>query len=530
MPKQQTRTTGQSREKQARLEIGRTEVSHGVGVALAAFFIALITAGFVALIGSPSTRGAIAGLFASGGTLKERIDTSEDVINRNFPAAVALREPVQVALAELGAGDEQVAVGKDGWLFYKPDVSALTDRGMDSAGGLMPLSLPEPAAVSSVKQFHDALEKRGVALILLPIPVKPGVHPDRLHANDFGDNSDTVIRARGFSFWRDALEKHGCTIFDVAPVLRDIRAERGAAYLKGDTHWTPEAMDAVAVALVGELDNNIKPTNIPSPPVESVAKEVTNVGDTAMMLALPDTHELRTPETVEVRQVEFAKSGEADVVLLGDSFSNIYSLEGMGWGADAGLAERLAFHLGRTVNAFIRNDGGAWGSRERFIQALARGQTSLENVKVVIWQFSERELVHGNWKEMALPEELAKSVKKTDATGTIRCTASVAAVSSGPELDAPYSEFIIKWHVTGITSVDGAEIPGEAVVLLHGMSARKILPAAAVREGAEVSLKLSPWAEVENKYGSLNAGLLDDEMLEIELPLYWAEKADVAGQ
>ena len=528
--KPKTRTTGQSREEQARCEIGHTDVSHGVAVALAAIFIALVTAGFVALIASPSTRGAIAGLFASDGTLKERIVASEAIINRDFPAAVALREPVQVALAELGAGDEQVALGNDGWLFYKPDISALTGRGMVTQGDLKPLDPPEPAAVSAVKQFHDALDERGVGLILLPVPVKPGVHPDKLRSKDFKDKGGAVIRARGFSFWRDALEKHGCAIFDAAPALSKIREEHGAAYLKGDTHWTPEAMDAVAAALASEPQYVLEPLDTASPPVESAPHEVTNAGDTAMMLALPDTHELRTPETVEVRPIEFAKDVAADVVLLGDSFSNIYSLEGMGWGADAGLAERLAFHLGRPVNAFIRNDGGAWGSRERFLQALARGQTSLKGVKAVIWQFSERELAHGDWKEMSLPEEPTQSVREAEAAGTIGCAATVAAVSSGPRLDAPYSEFIIKWHVAGIKAAEGVDMPDQAVVLLQGMSARKILPTAAVRPGAKVSLKLRPWSEVESDYGSLNTGLLDDEMLEIELPLYWAEEADAARQ
>ena len=205
--KPKTRTTGQSREEQARREIGHTDVSHGVAVALAAIFIALVTAGFVALIASPSTRGAIAGLFASDGTLKERIVASEAIINRDFPAAVALREPVQVALAELGAGDEQVALGNDGWLLYKPVISPLTGRGMVTQGDLKPLDPPEPAAVSAVKQFHDALDERGVGLILLPVPVKPGVHPDKLRSKDFKDKGGAVIRARGFSFWRDALEK-----------------------------------------------------------------------------------------------------------------------------------------------------------------------------------------------------------------------------------------------------------------------------------------------------------------------------------
>lgn len=532
-PHATTRTTGQSREEQARREIGHTDVSRPVAVALTAAFLVLHVLAFAALFATPALRGALAGLFESGGALKARIGACESTVNRDFPAAVALREPVQTALSALGAGDEQVVLGREGWLFYQPDVTALTGRGLDVAGGLGPLARREPPAIAAVKAFHDALAARGIRLVLLPTPVKPGVHADKLRVGGAETPSEEIVRARGYATWSEGLRAHGCEIFDASPILAAARAEHGDVYLKGDTHWRPETMDRVAAALAGTLRDALPASA--AAPVEAAPRAVTNVGDTAMMLALPPAHALRAPETVVVRPVEGAKADAADVVLLGDSFSNLYSSEAMGWGADAGLAERLAFHLGRPVNAFVRNDGGAWSSRERLAQALARGTASLEGVKVVVWQFAERELVHGDWKMIALPESAAQPSRPRgdpDAPppGTVPCTATVSAVSTGPRLDAPYSEFIIKWHVTGLAAVDDTTMPAEAVVLLYGMRARWVLPAASLQPGASVSLKLRPWSEVEGKLGSLNAGLLDDEMLEIDLPLYWAEDADPGRQ
>jgi alginate O-acetyltransferase complex protein AlgJ len=523
-----TRTTGRNREEQARREIGHTDVSRFVAVALTAAFLVLHVFGFAALFATPALRGALAGLFDRGGALKARIDICESTVNREFPAAAALREPVQMALIALGAGDEQVVLGREGWLFYRPDVTALTGRGLDVAGGFGPPARREPPAIASVKAFHDALAARGVRLVLQPTPVKPGVHADKLRVGGAAPEPDAVVRARGYATWSEALRAQGCEIFDAAPILAKARAEQGDVYLKGDTHWRPETMDRVAAALAGTLRNALPASA--AHPVEAAPRAVTNVGDTATMLALPATHALRAPESVVVRPVERATDAAADVVLLGDSFANIYSLESMGWGADAGLAERLAFHLGRPVKSFVRNDGGAWSSRERFAQALARGTASLDGVKVVVWQFAERELVHGEWKMIALPESAAQPSRPRDGDaadpgGTAPCTATVAAVSTGPRLDAPYSEFIIKWHVTGLAAAGGATPPGEAVVLLYGMRARNILPAASIQPGMSVSLKLRPWSEVEGKLGSLNAGLLDDEMLEIDLPLYWAEES-----
>ena len=50
--------------------------------------------------------------------------------------------------------------------------------------------------------------------------------------------------------------------------------------------------------------------------------------------------------------------------MLGDSFSNIYSLGAMGWGKSAGLVEQLAFALQAPVDAILRNDAAAHATRD----------------------------------------------------------------------------------------------------------------------------------------------------------------------
>ena len=98
------------------------------------------------------------------------------------------------------------------------------------------------------------------------------------------------------------------------------------------------------------------------------------------MLQLPEDQEIFPPETVTIHPVETA-TGEpwrsredAEILLLGDSFSNIYSLEGMGWGANAGLAEQLSYYLQKPVDKLCINDNGAFASRELLQQDLKNGQ------------------------------------------------------------------------------------------------------------------------------------------------------------
>jgi hypothetical protein len=88
---------------------------------------------------------------------------------------------------------------------------------------------------------------------------------------------------------------------------------------------------------------------------------------------------------------------------LGDSFTNVFSLDPMGWGVSAGLAPQLARALGRRVDVLAQNDSGAFASRQLLVQALRAGEDRLAGKKVVIWEFASRELAVGDWKKIDWP-------------------------------------------------------------------------------------------------------------------------------
>ena len=82
-----------------------------------------------------------------------------------------------------------------------------------------------------------------------------------------------------------------------------------------------------------------------------------------------ETRPLFPPEAVWLRRVlqpdgsPWRPSRDADVLVLGDSFSNIYSLESMGWGDSAGFVEQLSYVLRRPVDRLVQNDEGAFATR-----------------------------------------------------------------------------------------------------------------------------------------------------------------------
>jgi alginate O-acetyltransferase complex protein AlgJ len=166
---------------------------------------------------------------------------------------------------------------------------------------------------------------------------------------------------------------------------------------------------------VGEL--GALPPLSEAPLLQVVEQPASRVGDLVDMLKLPDEQQLFQAQAVLVHQVQDGSGAEwepdpaADVLLLGDSFSNIFSLEGMGWGSASGLAPHLALALHRPIDVIAQNDSGAFATRQTLSRELQAGQDRLAGKRVVIWEFAARELSVGDWKPMEFPTPPAAEAK-----------------------------------------------------------------------------------------------------------------------
>jgi alginate O-acetyltransferase complex protein AlgJ len=257
---------------------------------------------------------------------------------------------------------------------------------------------PRPAILA----FHTMLAERGIRLVLMPLPDKAALQAEQLHGRGHPavapDNPD-------FARLVAQLRAEGVAVFDA----REVTATRPAEplFLKQDTHWTPEYMEHVARALgryvseLGVLPAAAKPAGL-----HSATLPVSRLGDIVDMLKLPEQQTVFLPQSVVVHPVQDAQGNawepdaSADVLLLGDSFSNIFSLEGMGWGAAAGLGPQLALSLERPLDVIAQNDSGAFATRQAVAKELAAGSERLNGKRVVIWEFASRELSVGDWKHI----------------------------------------------------------------------------------------------------------------------------------
>jgi hypothetical protein len=140
-------------------------------------------------------------------------------------------------------------------------------------------------------------------------------------------------------------------------------------------------------------------------PVYTVSEvPIERVGDVTDMLKLPEEQKIFPPERVTIQVVKDASGTpwepdpKGDVLLLGDSFTNVFTMDFMGWGGAAGLAPHLAVALGRPIDVIAQNDSGAFATRQALALELAGGTDRLAGKRVVIWEFAVRELSVGDWK------------------------------------------------------------------------------------------------------------------------------------
>src|SRR6476469_4772507 len=534
------------REEEADLALKNTKFTPGTRQALIALFLLTIVAvPLVQLVGEFRAAGSISRLpmisiFKSLPWLphSEDLKRVERTLENESLVSQWLLPRVQYLLTVvLGAGNEQVDLGHDPWLFYRADVDHVIGPPF-----LDPLRMKhrsqtsrvQPDPVKAIVDFRNQLAARGIDLVVLPVSVKPSTEGEMVAVSNANrTQASSALPNPSFNEFKARLEREKVRLFDPAPFLME-RGRNGHRYLETDTHWRPETMEIVAERLADFLQ---LPTAAGSTSPSIIEKEIVGHGDIAAMLKLSSGDKFFPPETVTIRQVVIGNalwrpSKEADVLLLGDSFSNIFSFEAMGWGESAGFAEHLSAALGRPIDCILRNSDASFATREILSNELAHGRDRLAGKKLVIWEFAARELSFGNWKllDLKLGEAKPSRFLSLKAGEESAVSGTVESISPVPRPGTvPYKDHIDALHlvdIAGADSRDAAESHAQAVVYLWSMRDNVWTSAARLRPGDRVKLRLRPWPDVSAQYEKFNRTELDDSALQLEEPV-WGEDVEV---
>lgn len=553
-----------SREELAALEVGQTTIARPLSILMCIGFVLFIFS--IPLFQETFDRGTdgrdtIVQKIINVFSYQSMVDNQENsefisrvnVINESLLSGMAtfeekiedesflrdlIQEPGQRALLSIfHHGNEKVYPGKDDWLFYAPDMEYLIGPGFlssqwqamrgSTSSSTEPLVQPDP--IAGIVSFRNRLREHGVELLIVPTPIKGSLHPEKFSSR--AGSIKKPLQNRSWITFLVQLEKEKLNVFDPAPLLLAYAEQANKpSFLMTDTHWSPEAMSVVAEKMshyvqdqfdFAEDNLGLQRTELP----------IQNNGDIEVMLKFSEGESLYGKEEVTIQQVttsadEFWRSSKSsDILLLGDSFSNIYSLGGMDWGEGAGFAEQLSFYLDREIDTILQNDGGSFATREFLSRQLSRGDDRLAGKKLVIWQFATRELSHGNWQDFPLEyKEKAVSdffIAEGDKEITVRGEIIALSRSQRPG-SVPYKDNVVTLHLGNIVDVETGAEYGEALVYLWGMKDNVLTSVATKRNGDMVTLKLIDWEDVEGEFSSYRRSTLDDELVEYELP-NWGE-------
>jgi len=344
-----------TREEIALTEVGHTDIGRGTAIAMVVGFLLLIVAvpvidtvaqwranepiAALGLLRAPPRLADFPRPVQRGETHGHNpLHAFESSLEQASAARGAVQRQVELALAStFHAGSGKVVRGEGDWLFWRPGVDAVSGRGFLSPDhhAVTPRRHRDPRV--AIRSVHDACVAAGARLVVLALPDKATIHAERISRTFAPGDAPRNPDDDAFAAW---LDGQGIARVDALPVLL-AQAAIGDAFLRQDTHWTPTAMDAVAAAVatrVRELAGDLATVAW-----REEAADVARVGDLVDALKLPGDQRLFAAQSVRIGRVmgdggPWASDPAAAVLLLGDSFANIYSAAPMGWGEHAGFA------------------------------------------------------------------------------------------------------------------------------------------------------------------------------------------------
>lgn len=317
-------------------------------------------------------------------------------------AAKLSRPWIQFAQFEwLKDGGGKAVIGSGGWYFYKPGLSNMLARA-ERAKAHNDTNDP----LAAIVDFRDQLAAYGIRLVLMPVPNKESVYPDRLTPQAAPPRGVLAPRTQDLL---DRLRVANIEVIDLFKEFGQVRQQAGSAsqaplYLAQDTHWSPAGVNLAARVVARRL---MELGWVRSSQVEYSERSVPvqRLGDVLRMLQAPLIERRITPESVASVHVVRRDNGEAykdaadaEVLVLGDSFMRIYQQDQPG---AAGFIAHLAKELKQPLMALVNDGGGSTLVR----QELAGRPVFLKNKKVVLWEFVERDIGLGleGWKPVRLP-------------------------------------------------------------------------------------------------------------------------------
>jgi hypothetical protein len=298
--------------------------------------------------------------------------------------------------------------GNDGWLFFGGELRLLSlgkfwgnDARKVSRAHKPDLADPLPA----ILDFQQQLKARGIELLVVPVPPKAAVYPEKIVPSyNAAANDPAPVLHR---FYQE-LTAAGVDVLDLtATFVQNRDHAKGPVFCKTDSHWSGIGCVLAAQAIAEKVRGKIPK---PAGAKEYVAewKEAEREGDLGSLVA-QQGHK-PPPEKIAVQSVSekgtnaaIQDDANSPLLLLGDSHTLIYHDRDF-LPVRAGLVDQLALELGFAPDLIGTSGSGASPVRVNLYRRSAKDPGYLAKKKVIVWCFAAREFTEATegWAKVPL--------------------------------------------------------------------------------------------------------------------------------
>lgn len=318
-----------------------------------------------------------------------------------------IQEVRQVAaelVADASERDTTTVIGLDGWLFFVPELRHLSVGqfwGERATAVTQARNADAADPLPAILDFKHQLDALGVELLLVPVPLKSVIYPDRLR-----DDLEIPIPAprldSAHQEFYAVLRENGVDVLDLTePFLEDRFYSDDPLYCRSDTHWSGVGC-VHAGNLIGQAIRS-RPwyANLEASTYAAGWETVGITGDLAADdSSSPAREELRLRRVVRRDPagpaVEVAPDPTSPVVLLGDSHNLVFHAGDDMHTTGAGLADQLAYELGIAVDLVAVRGAGSTAARVNLLRRAQRNSEYWSGKRLVVWCFSAREFTESD--------------------------------------------------------------------------------------------------------------------------------------
>ena len=331
-------------------------------------------------------------------------------------AAVSLQaedftKAVQSILTQTEAAHPFAVPGSaPGWFFLRKELEHLQNGDLAKAD-LSKANKEGTDPLPVIAKYQAALKDLGVDLLLVPVPSKAAIYPEKL--SDKIDPQSVPSMAGLYAKLKDL----GVTVLDLETAFKTERAQHPdkQLYCATDSHWSPYACQLAAQLVAARLKDLpglkqtalSKPTTLPEEILEfhgDLLEEAQRSSIAKEKLPLQRAGEAMAGNAKEVLTVE--SDPKSTILAIGDSHLMIFRKGGDMLATQGGFIDHLQVDLGAAIQEIAMQAGGADGPRREIARATVKDPDFWTAKKVVLWIFTAREFTEGKWK--AYPATLKK--------------------------------------------------------------------------------------------------------------------------